>query len=86
MASADVAKAVAEVTVGTPLLGTRNYAGPEVFTLDELGRVALAAQGDPRTVVLDPAAGMFGAVKGDVLTAPEGAVIARTTFRDWLAG
>jgi uncharacterized protein YbjT (DUF2867 family) len=86
MASADVVKAVAEVTVGTPLQGTRNYAGPEVFTLDELGRIALAAQGDPRTVVLDPAAGMFGAVKGDVLTAPEGAVIARTTFRDWLTG
>ena len=86
MASADVAKAVAEVTVGTPLKGTRNYAGPEVFTLDELGRIALAAQDDPRTVVLDPAAGLFGAVKGDVLTAPEGAVISRTTFRDWLAG
>jgi uncharacterized protein YbjT (DUF2867 family) len=34
MASADVAKAVAEVTVGAPLQGTRNSAGPEVFTLD----------------------------------------------------
>lgn len=85
MASADVARAVAEVTVGAPLQGIRNYAGPEVFTLDELGRVALAADGDPRTVVVDPGAGMFGAVKGDVLTAPAGAVIAQTTFRDWLA-
>jgi len=85
MASAEVAEAVAEVTVGAPLRGIRNYAGPEVFTLDELGRIALAAQGDPRTVVLDPGAGMFGAVKGDVLTAPAGAVITRTTFREWLA-
>jgi uncharacterized protein YbjT (DUF2867 family) len=85
MASADVAAAVAEVSVGTPLQGTRNFAGPEVFTLDELGRVALAAAGDPRTVVVDPTAGMFGAVQGDVLTAPAGAVLARTTFREWLA-
>jgi uncharacterized protein YbjT (DUF2867 family) len=85
MASADVARAVAEVTVGKPLQGTRNYAGPEVFTLDEVGRIALAAQGDPRTVVVDPSAGLFGAVKGDVLTAPAGAVITQTTFREWLA-
>jgi uncharacterized protein YbjT (DUF2867 family) len=85
MASADVAKAVAEVTVGPPLRGTRNYAGPEVFPLDEVGRLALAAQGDPRTVVVDPTAGMFGAVKGDVLTAPPGAVLSTTTFREWLA-
>ena len=85
MASADVAKAVAEVTVGAPLQGTRNFAGPEVFPLDELGRIALAAEGDPRTVIVDPAAGMFGAVKGDVLTAPPGATLVQTTFRDWLA-
>jgi uncharacterized protein YbjT (DUF2867 family) len=85
MASADVAKAVAGVAVGAPLQGTRNFAGPEVFTLDEVGRLALAAQGDQRTVVVDPTAGMFGAVQGDVLTAPAGAVLAQTTFRDWLA-
>jgi hypothetical protein len=76
---------VAEVSVGAPLGGIRNFAGPEVFTLDELGRLALAAQGDTRSVVIDPDAGMFGAVKGDVLTAPAGAVLAKTTFRDWLA-
>src|SRR5690349_10553398 len=46
MASADVAKAVAEVAVGAPLQGTRNVAGPEVFTLDAWGRVVLAAKGD----------------------------------------
>jgi hypothetical protein len=28
---------------------------------------------------------MFGAVPGDVLIAPEGAVLAATTFREWLA-
>jgi hypothetical protein len=35
-------------------------------------------------VVVDPAAGMFGAVPGDVLIAPEGAVLAKTRYRDWL--
>jgi uncharacterized protein YbjT (DUF2867 family) len=84
MASADVAKAVAEVAVEEPLLGTRNVSGPEVFTLDEWGRAALAAKGDGRTVVVDPAAGMFGAVPGDVLIAPQDAVRATTTYRDWL--
>jgi uncharacterized protein YbjT (DUF2867 family) len=41
IASADIARAVADVTVGAPLNGTRNVAGPEVFTLDELGRITL---------------------------------------------
>ena len=84
MASADVAKAVAEVAVGAPLSGTRNVAGPEVFTLDEWGRVTLAAKGDKRVVVVDPAAGMFGAVPGDVLITPEDAVLAKAT-RDVLS-
>jgi uncharacterized protein YbjT (DUF2867 family) len=38
MAAADVARAVADVAVGAPLRGTRNVAGPEVFTLDQLGK------------------------------------------------
>src|SRR6516164_4396816 len=49
IASADVAQAVADVSVGTPLQGTRNVAGPEVFRLDELGKITLAAHGDHRT-------------------------------------
>jgi uncharacterized protein YbjT (DUF2867 family) len=85
MASADVAQGVADVSAGTPLRGTRDIAGPEVFTLDELGRITLAAQGDERTVVTDDTAGLFAAAKGDALIAKEGAVIARTTYREWLA-
>jgi uncharacterized protein YbjT (DUF2867 family) len=85
MAAADVAAAVAEVSVGAPLQGTRNVAGPEVFRLDELGRLALAAHGDHRTVVTDEHAGMFAAVKGDALIAKGDAVIAKTSYRDWLA-
>jgi hypothetical protein len=85
MAAADVAAVVAEVSAGAPLRGTRNVAGPEVFALDELGRVTLAARGDARTVVTDETAGMFAAAKGEALIAPEGAVLAETTYRAWLS-
>ncbi len=85
MAAAEVAQAVADVSTGAPLRGIRNIAGPDVFPLDELGRLTLAARGDTRTVVTDPAAGVFGAVPGDVLTAPRDAVISKTSYREWLA-
>jgi uncharacterized protein YbjT (DUF2867 family) len=86
MASADVAQAVADVSVGTPLRDTRNVAGPDVFALDELGRITLAARGDHRTVVTDNSAGLFAAASGDALVAKDGTVIAKTTYREWLAG
>jgi uncharacterized protein YbjT (DUF2867 family) len=84
ISSAEVAAAVAEVAVGAPLLGTRDIAGPDVFTLDELGRITLEATGDHRHVVTDPTAGLFAVMKGDVLTAPAGAHLAATNYRDWL--
>lgn len=86
MASADVAQAVAEVSVGTPLMGTRNVAGPEVFTLAELGKITLVTHGDPRPVVVDETAGLFAAVSGNALIAKDGedAVIAKTAYQDWL--
>jgi uncharacterized protein YbjT (DUF2867 family) len=85
IASADVAQAVADVSVDPPLRGTRNIAGPDVFALDELGRITLAARGDHRTVVTDNSAGMFAAASGDALVARDGAVIAKTTYQEWLA-
>ena len=84
MAAADVASAVADVVVGAPLNGVRNVAGPEVFALDELGKITLAAHGDHRTVVTDESAGMFAAASGDALIAKDGAVIAKTTYQEWL--
>src|SRR5262249_46393477 len=85
IAAADVAQAVADVSVGAPLQGTRNVGGPEVFALDELGRITLAAHDDQRTVITDTNAGMFAAARGDALIAKGGAVIAETTYREWLA-
>ncbi|MFD9097682.1 SDR family oxidoreductase [Streptomyces collinus] len=84
IASRDVAAAVAEVAAGAPLNGIRNIAGPEVLTMDEVGRITLAHKGDHRTVVTDPTAGMFAVVKGDVLTAPD-AHLAPTRYTDWLS-
>ncbi|MFF0777232.1 SDR family oxidoreductase [Streptomyces sp. NPDC003720] len=84
IASKDVAAAVAEVATGAALNGIRDIAGPEVFTLDEVGRITLAHKGDNRTVVTDPTAGMFALVKGDVLT-DRNAHLAPTRYADWLS-
>lgn len=84
IASKDVANAVAEVAAGAPLNGVRNIAGPEIFSLDELGRTTLSRKGDNRTVVTDPTAGMFAVVKGDVLT-DKHAHLAPTRYADWLS-
>jgi uncharacterized protein YbjT (DUF2867 family) len=84
IAAEDVAEGVTEVAMGAPLNGIRNIAGPEVFSLDELGRITLAHRPDGRSVVTDPSAGMFAAVKGDVLT-DQNAALAPTRYADWLS-
>lgn len=84
IAAADVVDAVVEVSTGTPLQGIRNVAGPDVFPLDELGRVTLAAQHDRRTVITDDKAGMFAAITGHVLTAGPDAQLAPTHYQDWI--
>ncbi|HET6860708.1 MAG TPA: SDR family oxidoreductase [Streptomyces sp.] len=84
IAADDVARAVADVTIGRPLQGTRNIAGPDVLTLDEIGRITLAARGDRRTVTVDDSAGMFAAVTGDAIIAGQDAAIAPTSYQDWL--
>lgn len=84
ISSADVAATVAEVATGAPLRGILNIAGPDVFTLDELGRLTLEATGDRRHVVTDNTAGLFAAVRGNELIAPEDARLASIHYRDWL--
>lgn len=84
IAAKDVADAVAEVAAGAPLGGIRNIGGPEVFLLDELGRLTLSRKPDGRTVITDPAAGMLAVVEGDVLT-DKNAHLAPTRYADWLS-
>ncbi|MGV9345608.1 SDR family oxidoreductase [Streptomyces spiralis] len=85
IAAQDVSDTVADVALGTPLNGTLEVGGPDVFTLDELGRITLEAHPDGRTVVTDDTAGMFAAVPGDVLTTKGDARIAPTHYADWLS-
>ena len=84
VAAADVAATVAEIAAGSPLDGILNLAGPDIYPLDELGRITLAAKGDTRSVTTDDTAGMFAAVQGDVLTIANGARVAPTHYTDWL--
>ncbi|MDR6969764.1 SDR family oxidoreductase [Leifsonia shinshuensis] len=85
MAAEDVATAVARVTAGEPLNGTREVAGPEEFGLDDLIRTGLAFRGDSRTVVADPDALYFGQrLTEDMLLPGPDATIFETRFEDWL--
>ncbi|MEU6631371.1 SDR family oxidoreductase [Streptomyces parvus] len=84
IASADVVAALADVAEGSPLDGILEVAGPDAYTLDEIGRITLAARGDRRPVVVDDKAGLFAAVQGDVLTPGPDARLASTRYRDWL--
>ncbi|MGW7343167.1 SDR family oxidoreductase [Streptomyces sp. NPDC054854] len=84
IATADVVATLADVTTAPPLNGTLDVAGPDVFPLDELGRLTLALRHDDRTVVTDERAGMFSVVEGDVLTAGPGARLAPTHYEEWL--
>ncbi|MEV7151098.1 SDR family oxidoreductase [Streptomyces sp. NPDC093084] len=80
----DVVGTLADVATGPPVDGIVNAAGPDVFPLDELGRITLRATGDRRTVVVDESAGLFGAVPEDALVAPPGARIGSVNYADWL--
>lgn len=84
IASADVVDALADVATASPLNGGLEVAGPDVFTLDELGRLTLSTRQDHRTVVTDEQAGMFAAVESDVLIAGPDARLAPTHYKDWL--
>jgi uncharacterized protein YbjT (DUF2867 family) len=84
--SDDVADAMAEVTVGAPMNGIVEIAGPEQLPLDEIVRQFLHATNDPRTVVADVHARYFGAELNDQsLTPGDNPRIGSTRFGDWLS-
>lgn len=86
MSAGDVASAVGEVSVGPPVNGVVEVAGPEQFRLDELVRHGLRARHDPREVVVDPHARYFGAELGEATLVPgDDARLAMTRFDDWFA-
>jgi uncharacterized protein YbjT (DUF2867 family) len=86
IAADDVAAAVGRVAVGPPVEGIVEVAGPEEFSLEELVRSRLEADGDTRPVVTDAEVGYYGApVDERTLLPGAGAQLAASRFADWLA-
>lgn len=87
LASSDVAAAVAQAAATPATNAIVEVAGPERSGMDEVVRWALAAQGDPRTVVGDPGARYFGTRLDDTTIVPigDGAHLASTTLAEWTA-
>ena len=84
--SDDVAAALADVTLGAPVNGTIELAGPEKIGLDDLVRRFLAAKQDVRQVVADVHARYFGTELNDQsLTPGSNPRIGQTRFDDWLS-
>jgi uncharacterized protein YbjT (DUF2867 family) len=84
-AADDVAAALAVATVGAPMNGIVELAGPERFRFDELTSRVLNANGDSRRVTADSSARYFGAELDDGSLIPgDDARIAPTRFEDWL--
>jgi uncharacterized protein YbjT (DUF2867 family) len=65
MLADDVAGALGRISVGSPVNGIIEIAGPDQFRLDELIRARLSASGDPREVITDPDAAYFGMKLGE---------------------
>ncbi len=85
IASDDVADALANVALATPLNGTIEVAGPEAIPLDEVVRHFLRATSDDRKVVPDIHARYFGATLDDQsLTPGRNPHLGQTRFNDWV--
>ena len=86
IASDDVAAALADVTLGAPMNGVIEIAGPERIPLDELARRYLRTTNDPRQVVADAHARYFGTELNDQsLTPGDNPRLGSIRFEDWLS-
>jgi uncharacterized protein YbjT (DUF2867 family) len=84
--SDDVAAALVDITLGEPVNGTVDLAGPDRFSFEELIRHFLSANPDPRQVVTDTHASYFGAKLSEYALVPAGdSRIGSTRFEDWLS-
>jgi uncharacterized protein YbjT (DUF2867 family) len=85
ISSDDVAMAMADVTLGAPVNGIVEIAGPDRFRLAELVQHYLAARNDPRTVHADVHARYFGAeLKEDTLVPHGKARLGSVKLESWL--
>ena len=85
IASDDVAAAMADATLGAPVNGTIEVAGPERVPLGELVQRFLIAKQDPRKVIADVHSRYFGTELNDQSLIPgDNARIGPTSFDAWL--
>lgn len=86
IASDDVAAAVADYTVGSPVNAVVEIAGPERVRLSDLVQRFLKVSNDPRTVVQDVHARYFGAeLKDDTLVPGPNPRIGALNLEAWFA-
>jgi uncharacterized protein YbjT (DUF2867 family) len=86
IASDDVVAVLAELTLGQPVNGIVEVAGPEKVPLDALARQHLAAKGDRRQVIADVHARYFGTELNDKsLTPGDHPRLGALRFEDWLS-
>ena|SRR6478735_2080659 len=84
IAAEDVAALVTDAVLATPLNGIIEIAGPAAIPLSDLVTALLDADGDTRTIDVDPHAGYFGAeIDDSTLTPGPNATLGRTSFQDW---
>ncbi|WP_017314205.1 SDR family oxidoreductase [Mastigocladopsis repens] len=82
--SEDVVAALIDITLGAPVNGIIDLAGPERFRFEEIIRQFLSATHDSRQVVVDTHARYFGAALNDQLVPQGNSLIGSTRFEDWL--
>ncbi|MCC5653364.1 SDR family oxidoreductase [Nostoc sp. XA013] len=82
--SDDVVDALVDITLGTPVNGIIDLAGPDRFHFEEIIRQFLSATHDSRQVVVDSHARYFGAALNDQLVPQGNSLIGSTRFEDWL--
>ncbi|MDR5753132.1 MULTISPECIES: SDR family oxidoreductase [unclassified Caballeronia] len=86
IASDDVALAVADLSLGAPVNGVVEVAGPDKVRLTDLIGRFLAGTNDPRKVLADSVARYFGALlKDDTLVPGAGARLGAVTLDDWFS-
>jgi uncharacterized protein YbjT (DUF2867 family) len=83
MAAEDVAKAIVDAALASPAQSTIEVGGPDLFTLDEAVRRVLEFDGDPRTVIADPAAPYYGVQVSERTLIPDPGAQRGTTTLDW---
>lgn len=86
IASDDVALAMANATLGAPVNGTIEIAGPKRHRLADLAQTYLEKTGDTRRVTADAGARYFGALLSDETLVPgPGPWLGKIDFETWFS-